>query len=41
MGSAALTEQGLSNSMTSDSRIATRYVFESRILIACAEVAIG
>ena len=33
MGSAALTERGLSNSMTSDSRIATRYVFESRILI--------
>jgi hypothetical protein len=33
MGSPELTERGLSNSMTSDCRIATRYVFESRILI--------
>ena len=32
MDSAAI-ERGPSNSMTSDSRIATRYVFESRILI--------
>ena len=33
MDSTALIERGPSNSMTSDSRIATRYVFESRILI--------
>ena len=33
MDSTALLERGQSNSMTPDSRIATRYVFESRILI--------
>ena len=33
MDSAALTEQGPSNPLASDSRIAIRYAFESRILI--------